>query len=448
MDSVSEAVGSPDASPKVRVQPGDVLAAKYVIEAVIGRGGSSTVFRARQLGLERSVAVKILDPGEDGALALARAESEAQAAAMLTSHHVVRVFDLGTLPEDDAPYVVLEHLEGADFGALLRRRGPLPANFAVDAMLQACEALAEAHALGIIHRDLKPANLFLTESADGSPFVKVLDFGMARLVDDAPRDPRAGAGLIVGTPAYMAPEQMRAPDAADARSDVWALGAIFYEFLVGHPPFVGRTLRELYDHVSHDRRPRPSAERPELDRAFDQVVTRCLAVDPAERFASVSDLSWALSTLGADRARESAARIARVVERHSVPPPGLLVGAAPPPDPPAKPRASVPPGWDRRRIVRATCAGAGALFVVGVMTFDLLGLASEPEASEEPPSTVDATMSPKGAATSAPPAKEESPPPSRAVRERERGREAAAPGAGAEHEVDAGARVVPAHATF
>jgi serine/threonine-protein kinase len=213
----------------------------------------------------------------------------------------------------------MEHLHGADLAATLARRGPLPVALAVEAVVQACEALAEAHALGIVHRDLKPANLFLTESVDGSPCIKVLDFGISRMVDRSPRSQLTDPGTVLGTPSYMAPEQMEGNEHVDARSDIWALGTILFELLVGRPPWSGQSLPQIFVKIMRSKTPRPSLHRAGVPAALDAVVARCLAIDPEDRWSTVAELACALAELGPPRLRDSAARATRVWERRSDP---------------------------------------------------------------------------------------------------------------------------------
>ncbi len=295
---------------------GATIAGKYRLDAIIGRGGMSVVYRAMHLELDQHVAIKILSAS---ALVMpeyvARLKREARAASRIRNEHVVRVFDIGEL-DGGIPYLVMEHLEGSDLSALLARKGPLSVHLAIDCILQACEALAEAHAVGIIHRDIKPANLFLTESADGSPCLKVLDFGISRSLSRPALSPLTDPGIVLGTPSYMAPEQMEG-GAIDARSDIWALGAILYELLVGRPPYSGDSLPRIFMKILKGKTPRPSAKRRDLPPEIDKIIARCLALDPNDRFASVADLAWALSEIGNSRTRDSAARISRVLVRKS-----------------------------------------------------------------------------------------------------------------------------------
>jgi serine/threonine-protein kinase len=247
--------------PAALVAPGDVVADKYRIDAVVGRGGMSVVYRATHLHLDQLVAIKVLSAN---ALLMpehvARLKREARAASKIRTEHVVRIFDIGELASG-IPYLVMEHLVGADLAQVLAKRGPLPVSLAVECVMQACEALAEAHAIGIIHRDLKPANLFLTEGVDGSPCVKVLDFGISRMTRRQALTPLTDPGTVLGTPSYMAPEQMEAADTIDTRSDIWAMGAILYELLVGCPPFAGQSLPQLFVKIMRSKTPRPSAAR-------------------------------------------------------------------------------------------------------------------------------------------------------------------------------------------
>jgi eukaryotic-like serine/threonine-protein kinase len=277
------------------VHRGDILAGKYRVERVIGRGAMGIVVKAEALGYDEVLAVKFLVPE---ALAheatVERFFREARATGRLTSEHVARVHDVGFL-ESGAPYMAMEYLEGTDFGDLLKRRGALPAYEAALYVRQACEALAEAHAAGIVHRDLKPANLFLTYRLDGSPCVKVLDFGISKLLypTEEGRDLTL-SNAVLGSPSYMSPEQIRSARTVDPRTDVWSLGVVLYQLVTGRLPFQAPNATDLITAVLKEAPPAPSASRRGLPLALDGVVLRCLEKDPRARYATVVELSAAL----------------------------------------------------------------------------------------------------------------------------------------------------------
>src|SRR5689334_23477229 len=211
------------------VQTGAVLSGKYRIERMLGVGGMGVVMAAHHLQLDERVAIKFLLPdGMNNEEAVARFDREARTAAKIKSEHVARVIDVGSL-ENGSRYIVMEYLEGADLASFLRSRRLLPVEEAVEFVLQACEALAEAHALGIIHRDLKPENLFLVRRADGLVSVKVLDFGISKITALTGSGREVGitkTSTIMGSPLYMSPEQMTCAKDVDFRTDIWAMGAI------------------------------------------------------------------------------------------------------------------------------------------------------------------------------------------------------------------------------
>ena len=278
-----------------RVSVGDVLFGKYRVERVLGVGGMGIVVAARHTQLDALYAVKLMHPCEIGnQQALARFFREARAAAKLRSEHVARVFDAGRTPRG-IPYILLEHLEGCDLQKLGKQRECLPVAEAVLYVMHACDALVEAHAAGIIHRDLKPANLFLTHRPDGSPCVKVLDFGISkRLGEGRVASWNTRTTDILGSPLYMSPEQMRSTRDVDARTDIWALGAILYRLLAGEAPFAAKSLSDVYEGIL-EREARPlSVRRPDVPPALDAVVRRCLRKDPNDRFATALELAAAL----------------------------------------------------------------------------------------------------------------------------------------------------------
>jgi serine/threonine-protein kinase len=277
------------------VQPGDVLAGKYRVERVLGAGGMGVVVAVTHLELLEPRAVKFMLPGGlADADAVERFVREARAAALLKSEHVARVYDVGRLA-NGAPYMVMEYLEGADLAAALKRAGALPLDEAALYVLQAAEALAEAHGRGIVHRDLKPANLFLTLRPDGAPSVKVLDFGISKFLDTPVDQDLTGTHTLLGSPNYMSPEQMHSTRDVDARSDIWSLGVILYQLLTRELPFRGRSVTEVVAAVLQGGVRPPSQLRPEIPPELDRIIFRCLERDPARRFADMGELGRALA---------------------------------------------------------------------------------------------------------------------------------------------------------
>jgi serine/threonine protein kinase len=297
---------------------GDVLAGKYQVEGILGAGGMGVVVSARHLQLDERVALKFLRPDavadEEAMTRLAR---EAKAAVKIKSEHVARVIDVGTL-ETGAPYIVMEFLEGCDLAAWLRQKGPLPIDQAVEFVLQACEAIAEAHSLGIIHRDLKPANLFVTRRNDGVVSIKVLDFGISKYVNAGDM---AGTqtSAIMGSPYYMSPEQMRSSRDVDPTSDIWALGIILYELLAGKTPFMAETFPEVCVRVATEAPASLRPVRPDVPPGLEATITKCLKKDRRSRFRDVADLAFALREFAPPRAVVSIERISGILRRSPVP---------------------------------------------------------------------------------------------------------------------------------
>jgi serine/threonine-protein kinase len=219
--------------------------------------------------LDQLVAIKFM-LGPEKPAAVSRFVREARVTVRLKSQHIARIFDVAAL-EDGTPYIVLEYLEGEDLSDVIHERGPLPVGEAVDAVLQTSEALIEAHALGIIHRDLKPANLFVTRNADGSPCIKVLDFGIAKWAESGTE--KLHATGVIGSAPYMAPEQIAAPARVDARTDVWALGATLFELLTGTPPFQHDTAMTMHAMI-------PTLDPPDLQRPLQAATDRPASASP------------------------------------------------------------------------------------------------------------------------------------------------------------------------
>lgn len=317
MDTLTEAL-------PFRLEPGECFAGKYLIERVLGSGGMSVVVAALHRGLQQKVAIKLLFPVNpmppDGVRRFVR---EARAAAALRSHHTARVVDVD-VDETGRHFIVMEHLDGEDLGRVLQREGALSIQNAVGYVLHACEAMAEAHPLGIIHRDLKPQNLFLTQRIDGTPLVKVLDFGVSKFTapttSGSPTAPgRKASSLstynaLLGTPHYMSPEQIRTPAEIDGRSDVWSLGVILFELLTKHEPFSGDTIPDVMAAVLQDTPPSPAALRAEVPAELAKVVLACLEKDVSDRVQSMGELARLLLPWAPAWARDAAAAAERLAE--------------------------------------------------------------------------------------------------------------------------------------
>jgi eukaryotic-like serine/threonine-protein kinase len=290
-------------------EPGEVFAEKYVIESRLGQGAAGVVFSATHQELRQRVALKVLRI--TGSVAGERMIREARASITLQSEHVVRVMDVGR--HRGSVFLVMEQLEGADLGSLLRARGHFPVAEAVDYVLQACAGVAEAHARGFVHRDLKPSNLFVARRADGSPLVKVLDFGISKSSDDADAEVSlTGPAESLGTPLYMSPEQVRVARNVDHRTDIWALGVILFRLLTGKAPFGGGmgASAALAAVVSDE----PASLRellPDVPPELERIVQSCLVKAPEGRLGSVADLAARLAPFGTEDGRASVVRLIR-----------------------------------------------------------------------------------------------------------------------------------------
>jgi serine/threonine-protein kinase len=290
----------------VSERAGEVLLGKYTIEHELGRGGMGYVVAARHRELDELVAIKlILNEHAQNDEVVRRFMREARAAAKIASEHVVRVMDVGRLPTGE-PYMVMELLRGQDLEQLLATRGTLSIAETVDYVVQALEAVAEAHAVGIIHRDLKPANLYVTPRRSGVPCVKVLDFGISKLTSgNATAAALTKTQGALGSPLYMSPEQLQSSSDVDHRTDIWALGVILFQLMSGQLPFVADSLPQLVVKVLGSEPSGLRELRPEVPAALEQVVLRCLLKDRAARYASVTELARALAPFGSDAARAS-----------------------------------------------------------------------------------------------------------------------------------------------
>lgn len=286
---------------------GDVIAGKYRLDRVIGRGGMGSVWAARHAQLDMPVALKFIDPVADAPEARARFEREARAAGQLRSPHVVQILDHGI--DGDRPYIAMELLEGEDLGERLRREGRLSVAAAARILTQAAKALRRAHEAGIIHRDLKPSNIFLARF-DDDEVVKLLDFGVAKLhVSGAIEGGNqfTQTGVVFGSPSYMSPEQARGVRVLDHRSDLWSLAVILFRAITGVKPFSASSIGDLVIKLCIDPLPVPSSIAPDLPRGVDAFFARAFERDPEKRFATAVEMAAAFeASFGASPSAEPA----------------------------------------------------------------------------------------------------------------------------------------------
>ena len=303
---------------------------------MLGRGGMGVVLAATDLGLERKVAIKFVERQDEQAAA--RFLREARAAARVDSEHVTRVFEVGV--EQKVPFIVMERLEGQDLAALIAA-GPVPGPVVAGYGLQICEALAQAHGARIVHRDLKPENLFLHTRKDGRRMIKVLDFGISKSLEGTVL---TQSQTIVGTPQYLAPEQIEHPERVDPRTDIWALGVVLYELASGERPFRGGSMAELCMNILAGQ-PAPLGSKVRgLPAGLERAVLRCLSKPMEDRFANVAELARELATASDPDSALLLSTIERATERGLPAPNGGT--ATPAPDAAAlSPVESAPAGF-------------------------------------------------------------------------------------------------------
>jgi serine/threonine protein kinase len=274
---------------------GELVGEKYRILRVIAEGGMGVVYEAQHAVVKRRFAVKFLRTDlADRRDLLTRFHREAQAAGALESENIAAAIDFGIIP-DGTPYIVMEHLVGESLGSLLAREGCLPVERAVDLCLQACRGMQAAHAAGIVHRDLKPENLFLCRREDGTDLVKVLDFGIAKLEQIELNSAATRTGTILGTPAYMSPEQARGDKSIDHRTDVYGLAAILFEMLSGKKPHPGDSHNAILHHIATQPAVSLHSVQPDLPAPLVDTVERALSCNRDQRHASVEELALALA---------------------------------------------------------------------------------------------------------------------------------------------------------
>ena len=291
---------------------GQVVGRKYEIIDMLGMGGVGFVVAANHIELGEKVALKFLKPEMlVNPEVVGRFAHEALAAVRIKSEHVARVFDVGSLP-DGTPFIVMEFLEGRDLFDVILQDGPQPVRRAVDFLLQACEALADAHSCGVVHRDIKPENLFLLQRSEGIELIKVLDFGISKLALTGSaiksKVPLIRTMLPMGSPVYMSPEQIRASKDIDCRTDIWSIGCVLYELLTGKAAFDAPSLTQLSATILEQHPELPSTEHPEIPKEIDAIVVKCLEKNPKDRYQNVAELAMALYPFGPRRARVNAER--------------------------------------------------------------------------------------------------------------------------------------------
>jgi serine/threonine protein kinase len=290
-------------------QRGHVIAGKYRVEQTLGVGGFGCVIAAYHLRLGQMVALKFMLRERLRSLEFReRFQREARIVARMRSLHVTRVLDIGEL-ETGAPYIVMEYLEGQDLKRFLERQRPVPLDETLSYIMQAAEGIAEAHSLGVVHRDLKPANLFITQHNDGTPLVKVLDFGLSKTGGQT----LTGRDHVIGSPTYASPEQILTPHQVDARADIWSLGVLLYEMLSGNLPFPSKKLGELSIQILYTQAPSLAEAAPFLPQRLVAAVDRCLAKRIEDRYANIAEFAAAIAKCGNADVRASADRIAKII---------------------------------------------------------------------------------------------------------------------------------------
>jgi serine/threonine protein kinase len=275
---------------------GKVISGSYKIEKFVGQGGMGAVFQAKQLSLDRNVAVKFLS----AALAmdreiLERFQREARAASNIGHPGIVQVIDMGYM-QDGQPFMVMEMLEGEDLRHRLKKEGPLEVSEAITIMLQVCEALAAAHDKGIVHRDLKPDNIFLVPRKGKAPLVKILDFGLSKIKSGGPK--LTNTGTLLGTPNYMAPEQVTGEFEVDHRADIYGAGVILYEMLTGRMAYDGPSVQSIFVKIMTENPAPPRAVRPDIPGEIEDLILKAMARTPAERYADIGRMANDLVRIG------------------------------------------------------------------------------------------------------------------------------------------------------
>jgi serine/threonine protein kinase len=302
---------------------GELIADRYVVERIVAEGGFGVIVAAKHIELEETVAIKFLKAEFANVPdVVGRFAREAKASALIKSEHTPIVYDVGVTSER-GPYIVMEYLEGQDLLSLVRERGPLPVEYAVELVLQACEALVAAHARGVVHRDIKPENLFLVRRPHSPELLKVLDFGVSKAALTGNVFGTALSMLktqnLVGTPLYMSPEQLRGQHDVGPQSDIWSIGAVLYELLTSQTAFRGSSVTEVCANVLECEPEPPASIREDLPADLAAVVMRCLEKKSEARFAGVAELAVALGPFAPPGVRASVERTRAIAKSAGLP---------------------------------------------------------------------------------------------------------------------------------
>jgi tRNA A-37 threonylcarbamoyl transferase component Bud32 len=365
-----EVQGPPQAIASLRI--GELVGGKYRISRFLAEGGMGVVYEAQHEIVRRRFAVKFLRPDYARRREfLGRFQREAEAAGALESEHIASAVDFG-VAADGSPFIVMEYLVGEDLASLLAREGPLPLERAADLCVQACHGAEVAHAAGILHRDLKPKNLFIGRREDGSDLLKILDFGVAKLAPLRYDHATTDTGTVMGTPAYMSPEQARGEKALDARSDVYALGAILFEILSRQLPHPGDSPNAILHHIATRPAVSLADAAPGLPSALVETVDRALAADPGARPPSASALASGLAPFAKRQVWPERPNL-ELASGHAG------VEAEPSPDPSFGKAGGVKAGRARHRgWRRGVLLAAAAALVAGAVVVVLRGRSPQP----------------------------------------------------------------------
>ncbi|MFO0761201.1 MAG: serine/threonine-protein kinase [Byssovorax sp.] len=273
------------------MNPGDLIQSRYRLVRLLGAGASGSVWAAKNELIDRDVALKVMRPDvAEDAVALQRFFNEAKASGRVRSPSIVEILDLGQA-EDGSPFLVFELLEGEGLDEMLRREGIISAELLLELLVGVAKALEQAHAHGIIHRDLKPANLFITKSSAGQPIAKILDFGISKVFDTGHNFTLTRTGTVVGSPAYMSPEQAAGREDIDGRADVWSLGVVMYEALTGTLPHQAANYNALMVRILTQDSDPVMTRKPDLPPSVCAIVDACLKRERDERTSNAGTLA-------------------------------------------------------------------------------------------------------------------------------------------------------------